>query len=420
MAKRFIKPGILIMALLLMTLPLLVACGDGGNDKPVPTSTATAPTKELTITIGNHTDITGASANAVAVINMGLQDLADYFTKEILPGGVKIKVLPYDNQHEPAKAVPGYRWLKDKGADLIFACIPDTPPVLKPSVNADKTVLFSSSTLPDIIDPPGYIFNLGTIPQYEGLTLVKWIAENDWDYKTKGPAKIGGAGWNDGYHEYLFDGVEAYAKAHPDQFTWVGEYLTDFGFTWGQEVEALKNCDYVIPCAVMASFVREYRLAGGKGKFIGAGTHSAFLGMMHDAGLWDEMDGMLFLLACKWWGEEGVLIDLAERLLEENHADKAESIRKQGSGYAAISNFYAMFDIIAKTVESVGPENFNSQTLYETAQTYSLTIEDGVMYSSYSQTKRDALDAYRIYRVDGTLKDLIVADPDWVPVVRNP
>ena len=101
--------------------------------------------------------------------------------------------------------------------------------------------LFSASGYVEQLDPPGYVFIMGPIPEHQVYTFLNWIAENDWDYEAKGPAKIGGASWRDGYSDTIITEMKRYCDLYPDQFEWVGGYLKDFTFTWGPEVEALKD-----------------------------------------------------------------------------------------------------------------------------------------------------------------------------------
>ena len=224
----------------------------------------------------------------------------------------------------------------------------------------------------------------------------------------------------DAYSTSFFDAMEAYAEAHPDQFEWMGEHLTPFGtFTWGPEVEALKECDYVFPPVIMTSFVKEYRTAGYTGKMMPGGVQSAFMKAIDDADLWDELDGSLFMQTAKWWGDTGELIDLTEELLYKNHPSDAEEIKRAGSGYVALQSWYPYFDMISKTVERVGAENFSSQELYETAINYSLMV-DGVEHVSFSDTKRSGPNYFRMYKIDGTKKAVVIGDTEWVPALREP
>ncbi|MBM3131440.1 MAG: ABC transporter substrate-binding protein [Chloroflexi bacterium] len=307
--KTVIKAVFVVMAALLLIS--LAACGGDDEEKTsTPTispaangspTTPAEPKEKRVITIGVISDITGPSAKAHSLMNMALDDTTRYFNENVLGPGVELKTLYYDGQNDPSKDIPGYQWLKERGADVLFTAQPVTAVTLRPMVERDRMVMFVATGDERIILPPGYVFGLASLPQYEGYALMRWIAENDWDYKSKGPAKVGGASWDDAYGGAIFSAMEEYAKAHPEQFQWVGGYLTPMGtFTWATQVDALKSADYVFPCTIPGNFVREYKQASGKAKFIGAGIHTAFLGMIYDGRLWDEIDGMPILMSNEW------------------------------------------------------------------------------------------------------------------------
>ena len=424
--KTSAKLGVIVPTSVLLALPLLISCGGDGVDtagplvQPTDKQTLVSdPVDEVVIIIGNLSDITGPSSNAMTVITMALEDIVEYYNENNLISGVEVKVLTYDGQADPSRDVPGYEWLRDNGADVLFTSVPFTATTLEPRINDDEFVLFASSGDIESIDPPGYVFSLGTIPQHEALTLLKWIAENDPDFPEDRPAKIGGAGWIEGYSSSFFAGAEEYAEAHPDQFEWVGGYLTNYTFTWGPEVVALKDCDYVYPGVVLNTFVREYRAAGYTGKFIGTSAQTAFFGLIYSSDLWDEIDGSLFVLPARWWTEEGSMIDLVKQLLHENHPNDVEDLTQQGMGYLAGVTAYQMLGIIGEAVEAVGPGFFDSQALHAAAENFSVSI-DGIPRYSFGKDKRWMIDQYAVFEASGDDEDLFRVDPEWIPVVTEP
>ncbi len=415
------KFGFLLLLFALLLVLGAMACGNSDETPtPKPTLTPTAePTREpVTITIGNHTDNTGVSSNAMAIITMALEDMVTYYNDQKLIPGVEFKVLTYDGQYNPARDIPGYEWLKERGADLFFSGVASIAVTLKNYLEEDKIVLFTLAPTEEVLVPPGYVFSPGqTLGKMASYSLLKWIAENDPDFPTDRPAKIGGAYWAESFGESILAGAEEYTETHPDQYEWEGGYLTNFTFAWGPEVEALKDCDYVLPPIVMASFVEEYRNAGHTAKFIGTDAQTAFFGMIDDKDLWEEVDSMLLFRHSRWWNEEGTVIDLNKKLLYEYHTDDAEKIIREGSGYLAVYAVYILFELIADAVEAVGSENFNSQAIYDSAQSFSLTI-DGDRCASFSETKRAAQDYFAIYEIHGAEQDLFRISPEWVPIQR--
>ncbi|MFO8102442.1 MAG: ABC transporter substrate-binding protein [Dehalococcoidia bacterium] len=414
------KKSLISVSLLLFLLAALCACGgDNGTGEPTPTAT-TEPVEDVEVIIGNLTDLTGVSSPAQQVINYALEDLVNYFNDEDLIPGVELKIVEYDTQFEPSNDIPGYELLKRKGVDLIITGVTSAPMTLKPRVNEDQMLLFPLSGNATTLEPPGYVFSPASLPEHEAMTLLKWIAENRWDYESKGPAVIGGASWKEPNGEAFMGSAEAYAKAHPDQFEWEGAYFTEVKFNWAPEVEALMDCDYLFIPNPMSTFVKQYREAGGQGNFIGNGPHFAFLNVIDDANLWDEIDGMLVVTPTKWWGEDGELVDLREKLLYASHSEsKAEEIKRMGGAYNAMDNIYIIIDIIRRTAEKYGPQNINSETLYETAKSYSLVI-DGVERYSYGETKRYAANYYRIYEASEEDEQYIQTNDEWLYHVTSP
>jgi len=417
--KKFLVLLAVVPALLALT-----ACGDGGEEEAAPLARPSAiveepaviPEEPVVITIGNLTDITGPGAGAVGMVDMALDDLVAYYNENNLIPGVELEVIKYDEQMDPAKDIPGYEWLREKGADLIFSPVPGVPSNLKPRADKDEVVLFAVAANKEGILPPGYVFNLGVDPQLEAYTLLNWIAENDWDYQTKGPAKIGGAAWSEPYSDTFIGSMEEYCSAHPDQFEWEGGFLTSISFVWGPEVEALKDCDYVYPGVVMTSFVKQYREPGyTEAKFVGSDPAAAFL----DTVEWDEIDGMILVKYPRWWNEEGEIINLANKLVRENHPSDAEDIISSGNGYLAVNQVHAMLSIIADAAEAVSPQNLDSQAIYDAATSFVLT-SDGVQRVSFDEEKRNATDAYGMYEARAAEEDLFRLGDEWLPAVRTP
>jgi len=418
------------LALLLFIALLLCACGgDGEQGIASPTAQPSGelqrpsvspgePAQVRTITIGNLTDKTGMAAGGFEPINMALNDMADYHNANGLIPGVKLNVIEYDGQYDPAKDVPGYRWLKERGADVIFTANPSSAVTLRSLVDKDKIVLFSGSAERDALLPPGYVVGLTNYTEDIIYTLLKWVAENDWDYETKGPAKVAGVNWDTAYWSVAFAAAERYAKAHPDQFEWVGGHLTGVIFTWSTEVEAVKEADYVFaPSAPIASFVKEYRAAGCTGKLLGTDVQSAFLGVIHDARLWDELDGALFTRSVEWWNEEGPIAELAKSLVQQYHRGEASSIMRTGS-YFAVNQVYQTLEIMKDAAAEAGPENMNSEDIMRAAETFSRMI-DGLEMYSLSKTKRTTINYNAIYEARGEEKDIFRVS-NWLPIVESP
>lgn len=422
------RSQIIILSLVLLLLLSLITCiGDDDNDSQplaVPSEEIdgiVTPKEKTIITIGNYTDITGPSANASAIINMALEDMVQYYNEGDLIPGVKFEVIDYDSQVDPANDIPGYEWLKEHGADVLFTYLPSAPITLKSRVEEDKMVLFSLVPDREAMTPPGYVFAPGAaLVEHHIYALLKWLAENDPDFPNGRPARIGGAGWATGYMDAAFEGVKEYAQAHPEQYDWVGGYITGVNFTWQMEVEALKDCDYLIPPMIMNQFAELYRSSGYTGKFIGTSLHTAFLSTIDKSDTWEEIDGMQIIMCDSWWNEECQTVNLAKKLLQSYHPEQLEEMMRTSNGYLSVGPIYIIFELIRKTVNEVGPENFSSQTMYDAASDFSLNT-DGRETDSFSKTKRLSRNWFAIYEYDAEERDLVRINPDeWLDVILEP
>ena len=429
--KCSIKIGISVLAVLLLVLPLIFACGGDDDGSGVPTATPTStpeekpedtstPAKDVVITIGSLTDLTGPSAGALEPIEAALDDLVEYYNEENLIPGVELKAIRYDTSYDPSKYITGYQWLKERNTDVFFSPSPGVAEIIRPRIEEDGMVLFSVSATKEDLIPAGNIFLPATIPEDNAYTLLKWLAENDQDFPKDRPARIGAAGWFTPYNIALHDAMEEYVEAHTDQFEWMGKYHTDRSFTWGPEVEALKDCDYVMVPIVLNNFVKEYRAEGYTAKFLGTGGQAGFIGLIHDAGLWEEIDGMVFFGIASWWGDGTEINDFIEEILYRYRANQAEEIIRRGIGYGAVDAINQMIEIISNTTETVGPDNYNSDALYEAAISYSQTTSSGELRASFSETKRTSLDQLSIYEADGAAKDLFMVTDELIPVEHGP
>ncbi len=418
------------LSLIFVVTMVIAGCG-GNSDDNVPASNSTSapgeepentstPTENVVIAIGSLTDLTGPSAGALQMIEAALDDLVEYYNEENLIPGVQLKVVRYDTSYDPSKYITGYQWLKERDTDVFFTPVPGAAEIIISRMEDDGMVLFTPSALKKDLTPPGSVFIPTTIPEDNAYTLLKWLVENDEDFPKDRPAKIGAAGWFTPYNMALHDAMEEYVEAHTDQFEWMGKYQTDRGFTWGPEVRALKDCDYVMLPVVLTNFVKEYRTEGYTAKFLGTAAQAGFIGSIHDARLWEEIDDTIFFGLTAWWGDGSEEAEFMEKILYRYRADQAEEIIQRGSGYGAIDAINQMIEIIANAVEAVGPDRFNSDALYEAAILYSQTRNSGELRASFSETKRASLDRLPMFKADGASKDLIMVTEELVSVIREP
>lgn len=428
---------VILMAVVLLFTPLMPACGSGDNDDGVtttPTGTAeptaaptksiepTTPAKDITITIGNITALTGVVAGFLETVNTALKDTVRYFNEEDLIPHVKLDVLEYDAQFDPALDIPAYQFLKDKGVYVMVTNQTNTQMTLKPYVEKDHVLLFGVQAFEEALDPPGWNFNFSHYSTEDAYGLLKWVAENDWDWEANGPAKVGLAEWDLIAGEYLAQGAEAYCQAHPEQFEWVGEHIVPVAtFTWATEVDALKDCDYVFAPSAMAllNFAKEYRKASGQAKFLGWEGHLAGVEMWDSGGLWDELDGMIVRKDSMWWNDQSESNALAKELLQRYHSGEADAIMRSGTDYLAVQTWTFLIEIIKKAVETVGTENVDSQALYDAAQSYTVSVDGIDNWGNFSPAKRTFNNYDVFYEVSEADQDLIRIS-DWLARPTSP
>lgn len=419
MGKRN-RIGIVLLAALLIWVGLAVACGGGDEEKTTPpngtaTPNGTGPAKRVTITIGNITALTGPISTLLASVNQALKDAVRYANETDFIPGVDLKVIEYDGQFDPAKDVPAYQWLKQNGANLMVT-VETTPQLtLEPRVNEDHMLLVGVQAAREALEPPGWNFNTSFYNEQIGYSLLKFIADTDWDYQTKGPARVGIADWQLEMGNEIAQGLKAYCEAHPEQFTWAGSHFVQVGsFDWGAAVDALKDCDYVYAAQAQAlvPFANAYLSGGGKAKFLGAEGHCSAIPMVDDARMWGKLDGMIVLKNSMWWGDQGDTIDLAKEMLYRYHAAEAESWMRETGYVAAGTNWWWIVQIIKKAADTAGTQNIDSQALYNAAESFSLTVDGVENWGNFSPTKRTFTNYSIFYRFDGANKTLVRIS-DW-------
>jgi|GEM_PF-423573 len=379
-------------------------------------------TGRVTITIGELTDLTGPASPAVITLHYALDDIVNYYNQEGLIPGVKFDVVSWDNKYDPSRDVPGYEWVKEKGAELIISVIPQTGAILKPFADRDEFPIVSLSTHSDMLEPPGWVFSMSN-PLYSQMkTLLKWISEEHWDYEVEARLpKVGLVGWSEPSILEIMTAMEEFSQDHPDQFEYVGGYMAPFGtMTWAGEVEKLKDCDYI--CAFgfpMGAFMRDFQARGYSTTFIDVGSASAYRGFLVDQCGYEALDGTLSANTSLWWDEGTPMVDLAEELLYRYNPYQADEIIYAGSAYVGgIHQLVAAFQILEQAAEEVGAGHFDGQAFYDAAVEYETTspIWEGYPQWGFSETKRYLVDHVVIYEFDAAAQDLVRVS-DWLPLI---
>jgi hypothetical protein len=379
--------------------------------------------EKVTIIIGNLTDQTGVAASVLVPIQLSLDAHVKYVNEEDPIPGVELKTIRYDTRYDPARTIPGYDWLRERGAKVIFTEMADLAELLTFSSKRDKVPVVTASVTEPCYEPPGWVFCLNQDAKHMMFTVMKWISDT-WDYEGTGrKPKIGTAGWSMPYGITVRDGAE-YCLDHPDKFDYAGSYLAPSGVvTWAGEVAALKDCDYVVlttPGALQPStFAKEFRDKGYTAKFVGLDSLSAYWDFMLEVVGSEEMDGALIGQTWPLWVHPAPIVDYLKDLAYENHpADKADSLIYGNCGWiSGGSQAYLLVECVRKAIEAVGAENFDGQAFYDAAINFSPVLP-GFEEMGWTPTER------RIYRYIGMYEysyaegDFVVLQ-NWVRVIEE-
>jgi len=398
-----------LMALALVAT-LSVSCGEKGA-------------QEQTIIIGDLTDMTGVAASALVPIELSMESLVKNINEEDPIPGVKLKIVRFDTGYDPSRTVPGYEWLRDQGAKVIYTALPEMAEVLVPFAKRDKVPVFCAVATKPMYDPPGWVFSLNQDATHMTFTVMKWIGDN-WDYQAKGrKPKVGTAGWSSPYGNAVRDGAE-YCLDHPDKFEYAGSYMAPVAtVTWSGEVQALKDCDYVVlttPGSLQpATFAKEFRAKGYTAKFVGLDSLTAYWDYMLQTIGSQGLDGALIGQTWPLWVHPAPLVDYMKDLANKYFsADKAHSLVYGNCGWISGGGQTVLYmEYIRKTIEAVGAENFSSQAVYDTAISFSPQLE-GFKEIGWSPTERRIYKYIGMYEYRHSVGDFVVLK-DWEKVIEQ-
>ncbi len=398
--NRSWKRAMAALLVLVLVVPLCLSCDE--EEEGV-----------VTITIGEITDLTGPASPAIIPLHWALADMVSHYNEKGLIPGVKFKVVSWDNKYDPSRDIPGYEWVRERGAKLIICVIPQTAVILKTSADRDEFAIAALSTNQEMLDPPGWVFAFSNSHYSLMKTFLKWVYEEDWDYTAEGRVpKFGMTGWSEPATLQHDIALREYALDHPDQIEYVGGFIAPFGqIGWGGEVEKLKDCDYVEAMGFpMGPFMKEFQMRGYSARFFDIGTASSYRGFLVDQLGYEALDGTLAPNMSLMWNEETAIVDLAKELLYRYHPGDADEAIYAGLAYVGgMHQLVAIFHLIEQAIAEVGAENFNSQAFYDVAVEYKTggPMWEGYPEWGFSETKRYLADHVAIYKFDAEVEDLV-------------
>lgn len=409
------KGRIVVASLLVLALLATLCLGCGEDEEEGKTE----------IVIGLITDMTGPASSLLVVGESAYYDSVRYANEEDPIEGAVIKIISFDTKYDPSRDIPGYEWLRERGADFIYSGVPTVGDTLKETAARDKFPIVSSSPGVYQLVPPGWVLGLTPPVSWVMKGFLKWISEEDWDY-ANGIPKIGSVGWHEPYHVDVTRAIKEYAEDHSEQFEYVAGLVVPMGvMTWSGEIEAMKDADYIyIPSTGLgtATFAKDYRDRGYTATFLGLDAMGAFLHLLEDKAGWDRLDGSLTAHTTLYWTDEFPIVDRCNALLSRYHPGEEEEIIRNGLGY--ISMYFCMelvVEMLRQAVEEVGIENFDGQAFYDAALKFSWN-DEGLPERGYgfSENIRYARKDFTVYEWQAEVEDLMRVS-GWLPGdVPNP
>lgn len=344
---------LVILGILLLTLPALAGCGGGSSTKKV-------------IKIGVLADYTGPASFGMKPT---MQAMKEYFVMmkdtDPLPG-VEVEWIDFDTALDYTKVVPGYNALKGQGVMALVIPSGSDRTILKSKVVEDKMPVVGTQGQEELLSNQ-WQYSIWSTIQSQGEAAMQWIMST-WDYAGKGQPKIGHIGWSLAITDYYQQGIDRVLAKYPDKFTWVGvQKGTTTQVTWTSEIEALKNCDFIVVSTVgsqMSTFVDQYRNKGYTASFIsGNEAFPGFFDLVVDKTPASKLYGCYYVGWWPWWGEDVPFIEGATDYVEKKHPDQAARLMM---GSPVLSGWQmGMFieDAIRRAVEEVGADNIDSEAL---------------------------------------------------------
>ena len=414
--SSLLKKVTIILLILVLVATFGFGCGKKGEER-------------TTITIGCMADLTGVASSAIKPIAEVFVDTARYYNDQDLIPGVKINAIVYDTHFDAARIVPGYDWLRGKGAEIIVVVMAQDAEMLKSFAERNKCVIVSSSGSPGLVEPPGWVFLTSTFSRYPTFALLKWISEHDWDY-SNGIPKLGIASWPTLTDLDKVDAMKAYAQAHPDKFEFVDGLLLPTGtMDFQSAVRKLKDCDYISSQSPQgAYFWRDYLAAGyHKAKVLDPdGSMSSALPFFTAMNGWGPLDGAVWGMSCLSWADRDkspLVQRMYDMLLRYRTGGKDISNYADNQAYeGAGASFVAVpFDILDRAVNEVGAQNFNGQAYYDAAIKYKTDgpIWENYPVNGYSETKRTLMDYTALWRINAAEESFKWAG-EWLPIMLAP
>ncbi len=415
MNRRRIRTGIIFLMVALLALVSLAGCAEEEEVEPGTT----------TIYLPLLIPLSGSAATGYAIIPAMGEALINYIEDNDPIPGVKLELLPYDTKLDTSEAIPGYEYLVSQGALFVANTDSETANTLKSRVDEDKFPIFMTAGSTEATSNPGYVFCI-PMDYYDQIQpIMEWIMDN-WDYETmERKPKVGLFGWNMGYGIDRKNSMEDYTAAYPDKFDYVGAQMAPYGTTsWTTEVEALKDCDYIIHGAFAsgaAAFMATMRANGyTTPKFCMIGPDTGFMSIYLDTPGKEALDGSLWAADAGYWKSDiSEIADITRDLLDDYFTGDLASQKAwiEGGGMPSLPTVTIGWLVVIETIrEAVSqvddPADITGELIHDVAETMMFSY-DGWPTLNYSETLRALLIYEKVYEYSATADDWHPAG-DWI------
>ncbi|MFC2000196.1 ABC transporter substrate-binding protein [Chloroflexota bacterium] len=366
MFDRLIKvTSVVLAAVMLLTVPSLVGCGERDGVMPP------------VIVIGCLGDLTGPGAFVGKMIHSGQNDYINMAKDKGLVPGVWLNLSAYDSKGDESRVQSGYKWLKERGADIICTMSGDEAAILESKAAADEIPIFSSQSSM-AMSGSEWVYGNQPPPGAEGQMVAHWIEET---WNAQGPAKIGLVG-----HDTLLasqevrDAIEAWCETS-SKLDFLTAQMVPYGTaTWDAEIAHLMDCDFIVDTTIgfsLATFERAIRLAGYEGQLIG--IMESFLAnwnLVIDVVSSVELDGAVATSPYPSWTDPATFIK--EIKLWNSHYLIPEEITEVLGSCGRIcgwANGMIVVEAIRQAVNKVGAENVDGKAVADGLRAVDLNME---------------------------------------------
>jgi branched-chain amino acid transport system substrate-binding protein len=310
--KILIIIAVICLALIVVSLPFLSACGESKEGK--------------TLKIGISTPTTGPAAEKGAPMGHGNLDCIKYINEEL--GGVEgyeIEVVWLDNGYDAAKVVTIVEKFMDEGCLLFSTSSSAMMSAAMELANRNGFPGIAAFSSPILYRPPAHIY--GQMPDYgdDFLVFAKYYMENIW--KGSGKPKMAlhllnnttGYGARDAAKAYAEElGIEIIAEEeHSKTTTSEMESLTRIK---ALNPDVLYISSTPAPTAIIVK--NAYELGMYPGITIGSG-HAGFTKALVDAAGADICEGVYGVFPTVNWGDDVPGMAKMTEYLEANHPEDA-------------------------------------------------------------------------------------------------